>query len=127
MYTLADMSTFSTWLETEFRRRGWNQRKAAAELDIPYQTINDLLRKPNKVPDPPTLRRLADGLKVSLEQLFERAGLPGAQDTPNESRALPESVRGLSEASYAFLSQLKPDELDRFLALWEEQRSRGPQ
>lgn len=121
-------SALGEWLEQEFRRRQWDTlQKASDALDIPVQTIHDLLRKPKKSPRPETMRKLADGLKVSLEQLFDRAGLPPLSDTPTESRATPESVRGLSEASYAFLSQLKPDELERFLALWQEQRNHGPQ
>lgn len=124
-YSVTDMSTFSEWLEQEFESRGWNQRAAGSRLDIPYQTINDLLRKPNKTPDPSTLRKLADGLGVSLEHLFDRAGLPKIDSTPEGVRVAPESVRGLSQQSYDFLQEMTPEELDQYLTVLVQQRRRG--
>ena len=130
MYGKAVMaSTLGEWLEREFERKGWDTLyKASRALDIPVQTIHDLLRKSNKRPSIATLRKLSDGLSVSLEFLFERLGLPpGRGGVPTEGRALPESVRGLTAEGYEFLNRMTPDELERWLKLMEESQRRADQ
>jgi transcriptional regulator with XRE-family HTH domain len=128
MHDTAVMSNnLGEWLEREFERKGWDTlQKASQALDLPVQTIHDVLRKPNKRPSPVTLRKLADGLAVSLEFLFERMRLPSERGgVPTEGRALPESVRGLTEEGYDFLSRMTPAQLERWLRLMEENQRRS--
>lgn len=123
LYETAVMGTsLGEWLEREFDRRGWDTLfKASKNLDLPVQTIHDLLKKPNKTPSPATLRKLSDGLAVSLERLFELIGQGTSRGgVPEGTRALPESVQGLSEESYEYLSRMTPDQLERWIRLLEE-------
>lgn len=119
--TMTMGSTLGDWLDREFARRGWDTLfKASRGLDLPIATLHDLLKKPNKTPSPATLRKLADGLGVSLEHLFALIGQGASRTLPQDGRALPESVQGLSEAGYEYLSRMTPDQLERWLRLLEE-------
>jgi transcriptional regulator with XRE-family HTH domain len=125
MYGIAVMSKFGEWLKTEIAAREWTQSYAAERMGIPLQTLNDIINKPKKDPSPSTLRKIADGLSVSLEQLFERLGYESSNAAPTAGRTLPESVRGLSEETYKLLSQMESDELERYLSVLADRRRRS--
>jgi transcriptional regulator with XRE-family HTH domain len=126
-YTTMATNTLGEWLEREIERRGWDTYfKASVGLDLPIQTIHDIIKGKNKNPAVKTLRKIADGFNVSLEYLFDLMGHPKARPgIPEDGRALPESVKGLSAESFQFLSQMTPDELERWLELMEQTRRPG--
>lgn len=106
MYGTTSMaSDLGTYLEREFRQRGWSQRRAAQETNVPVQTINDLIRKADKTPDLPTLRKLADGLSVSIVRLIELSGyLTGGNEKPDP-------LADLTDEDRAVLDTLSREEL----------------
>lgn len=108
------MTGLSTYLLRELSQRGWSQRKAAIEFGIPVQTLNDIIRNPDKDPDLSTLRKLAAGLKVTVGRLLQVMGedIGGAE--------LPRPIRGLSDEQLAALDQMDDDEFAEFVAFWEK-------
>lgn len=51
------------------KQRSWTYYRLAKESDIPYSTLNTMLRKTN-APTVHTLQKLCTGFGISLEQFF---------------------------------------------------------
>lgn len=117
-------SGLGKWLRAELEARNLTQSQAAELMGLPLQTLNDLIKKPKKKPSPLTLRKIADGLGVSLELIFDHMGHAAKTSTPQEGRVIPESVRGLSEPAYQQLLTMDADELNRYLMFLAERRQR---
>ena len=57
------------------KQRGWTQEKLARESDISYNTLIKLERGGIQNPKIETVIKLADALKVSIDNLIGREGL----------------------------------------------------
>jgi transcriptional regulator with XRE-family HTH domain len=49
--------------------RSWSYYKLAAEANIPYSTLNNMLHRSN-IPTIPTLQKICDGMGISLSDFF---------------------------------------------------------
>lgn len=67
-------SELAAFLEREFERREWSQRRAATELGIDKSTLGKIMNNPEQIPDLRTLRKLAEGLGVGLGKLIALCG-----------------------------------------------------
>jgi transcriptional regulator with XRE-family HTH domain len=56
------------------RQRGWSQERLAREANISYHTLIKLEQNGIKNPKIETVIKLADALKVSLDELVGRKG-----------------------------------------------------
>jgi len=54
------------------KQKGWSQEKLAVESGISYNTIVKLERGKIKNPKIETVAKLADALKVSIDELIDR-------------------------------------------------------
>lgn len=119
----ATMTTgLGAFLRRELDGRGWTQRQASEQLDIPFTTLNNLIHERNE-PDMRTLRKLADGLKVSIVRLMELAGLLGPRDIP-ELGAVPRAIRLLTDEDRALIDSMNVEELEQLLDFVRAQRRR---
>ena len=57
-------------LKTLKNQRGWSNQKLADAANLPVDTVNKILSGSTKNPNTDTLRRLADALEVTLDDLY---------------------------------------------------------
>lgn len=112
-------SDLGTYIAREIKQRGWSQRTASSKLNVPFTTLNNVIHGRNS-PDLATLRKLADGLKVSVVRLLELGGVSiGAEETET-----PGAYRALTESDRAFIDSLSAEELRDFIDYARKQRQR---
>ncbi len=97
----------SDYLKHELDKRGWTRREAADKFGISATALTMLINIPERVPDLPTLRGIADGLKEPLARLLDLAGYPVEREALTPSSLTPEEE--------AFINRLTPQQ--RRLAL----------
>ncbi len=74
--TEVEMGTaFGDYLKREIEARKWNRRTAEQELGVSQSTISDLINT-ERMPDLPTLKKIATKLGVSFAKLLDLAGFP---------------------------------------------------
>lgn len=106
-------NTLGSYLKRELRQRGISQRQASIEWDIPLTTLNGLVRDESE-PSLSTLRKLSDGLSVSVVRLLELSGVPSRLLTEDEA---PAAWRALTEEDRKFIDSLTVQELREFVDL----------
>lgn len=83
-------------------QKGWTNYRLAKESDITYSTLNSLLRSSSSFPSIPTLRRICDGLGITLEQFFAEKEPVVVTEEQREHllrwQRLPEADKVLAEA-----------------------------
>jgi transcriptional regulator with XRE-family HTH domain len=97
--------------------KGWSQRQAAAELGIPFTTLNNIIHGRNE-PDVATLRKLASSFKVTMGRLIQAMG-----DDP-EGTLLPRPLRSLSPETLRYIDEMDEEEFAEFLEAWEKIKGR---
>ncbi len=100
-------AALSEFLKHELDKRGWSRREAADKFGISPTALTMLINIPDRIPDLPTLRGIADGLKQPLARLLELAGYPVERDALTPSSLTPKEE--------AFIARLSPEQ--RRLAL----------
>ncbi len=122
-WAITTMSTgLGAFLRRELDGRGWSQRQASERLDIPFTTLNNLLHGRNE-PDFKTLRKLADGLKVSIVRLLEVAGFLDPKDVPGAD-GVPAPIRRLTDEDRALIDSMSVEALEQLLDFVRAQRRR---
>lgn len=103
----AGMSTaLGDYLKREIEQRGWNRRTAEAKLELSQSTISDIINT-KRMPDLPTLKKLADKLEVSFAKLLDLAGFPvGPMPTSKLTEEEEEAFNRLSSKQRAALIEL---------------------
>ncbi len=128
-YGAATMGEFGNFLLRQFGQLGIDQAEAARRMKMSPSTLNEIINKPDRVPSAKSLRKLAAVIGISVDELSYQAEKAVANATEpagaGGERKMPESVRGLSESSFAYLSQMTPDELERWLSLLKQNRNRA--
>lgn len=83
--------SFAQWLTREMELKGFgdNQSKLAAYLGTGASTVNAWLTR-GAVPQPPLVRKLADVLKVPVEEVMARAGHLAPVESPEVPGVIPE-------------------------------------
>lgn len=84
------------------RENNWTVYHLAKESGLSYSSLNNLFRR-NTEPTLPTLRKICDGLGVSLSAFFDDADTPITAAYSQDERALIELYRALSKADRALL------------------------
>jgi transcriptional regulator with XRE-family HTH domain len=97
---MADLAGF---LEREFSRRQWSIRKAEAALGIDKSTLGKILNDRDQIPRLPTLKKLADGLGITLGKLIAEAGFIIGDDPRAEQMLL-----GLTDEQIEWWLNLPP-------------------
>jgi transcriptional regulator with XRE-family HTH domain len=115
-------SGLGAFLRRELDGRGWTQRQASEQLEIPFTTLNNLLHGRNE-PDLKTLRKLADGLKISIVRLLEIAGFLDPRETPGAGD-MPAPIRRLTDEDRALIDSMSVEELEQLLDFVRAQRRR---
>lgn len=101
------------FIKQEIKGRGWSQRQAAAQMDVPFTTLNSLIHGRNE-PDLVTLRKLAAGLKVTVGRLLQ------AMNESGEGAALPRPLRSLDAERLAYIDNMDEEEFAEFLDAWRK-------
>ncbi len=96
------MGELAGFLEREFARRQWSDRRAARELGIDKSTLGKILNNPEQVPDLRTLKKLAEGLNVAIGRLVALAGFPLGAGVSEEA------MLGLSDEQIAWWLSIPP-------------------
>lgn len=68
-------SQLAAQIEAERRRLGWSRRQMALNAKVSPSTIEKIIRD-NRLPDLPTLAKIADGLNVPLATVLAWCGYP---------------------------------------------------
>lgn len=84
------------------QRYDGNQREAARRMGVPVQTLNDLIINPEKVPNLLTLRKIANGVGVSIVTLIDLAGFGPVEE---EAIRIVVSMGLLEESRFELLHQ----------------------
>lgn len=77
-------------------QKGWSSQRLADAANLPVDTLNKILSGSTKNPNPETLRRLADALGVSPEEL---RSVSAPQSEPAQQK--PEDLSALYERQHA--------------------------
>lgn len=110
--TLA-MADLAAYLEREMKQQGWSLRRAAEAWGVDKSTLSLLLNNPDRTPDLKTLKKLAEGLGVSLARLIELTGFDlGQRDDP--------ALYGLTEEERKILRGLSPQKRAALLRMIRE-------
>lgn len=117
--TIMSANDLGEYLAREIRQRGWSQRGAAAKLGMAPTTLNNMIHG-RYSPDLATLRKIADGLSVSVVALIEMAGI---RVRPEAARP-PGAYDELTDLDRAFLDSLSADELRDIIDYSRRQRER---
>ena len=80
-------------LETLMEQKDWSIYRLAKESDIPYSSLNNLFQR-NTEPTLPTLRKICDGLDISLSDFFDE-GSTAVTEYSAEERKLVSLYRSL--------------------------------
>jgi transcriptional regulator with XRE-family HTH domain len=80
-----------------------SQRAAARTVGLPYTTLHGILAS-SRVPELPTLQKIAEGLKLPLARLQELAGFSLTGDNPKD-----DPLYGLTEEHRDMLRRLSPE------------------
>ena len=102
-------AALSDFLKHELEKRGWTRREAADKFGISPTALTMLINIPDRIPDLPTLRGIANGLKEPLARLLALAGYPVERDALTPSTLTPDEE--------AFISRLTPEQRRLALAL----------
>lgn len=100
---MISMSDLGKYLLREFDQRGWSMRAAAREIGMSFTTLHGVVNGAG-TPELPTLRKLADGLKVPLRRLQELAGFVLDDGEPKA-----DPLYGLNDEQRDFLRSLSPE------------------
>ena len=84
------------------RENNWTVYHLAKESGLSYSSLNNLFRR-NTEPTLPTLRKICDGLGVSLSAFFDDADTPITAAYSQDERALIELYRALSKADRSLI------------------------
>lgn len=89
-------------LESFMNQKQWTVYKLAKESDIPYSSLNNLFQR-NTEPTLPTLRKICDGLGISLSDFFSDERTPAITEYSTEERKLLSLYRSLKTSDKKLL------------------------
>lgn len=97
-------------IDRYIQQRGWSIRRASREWGMNDSTIGKIINTPSRVPEPPTMRKLAVGMGMSLGDLYRLCGMGDPPDVEEADRQLVEAaIHGLSKSDLETLSQIPPE------------------
>lgn len=74
-------------IESYMEQKEWTLYKLAKESDIPYSSLSNLFQR-NTEPTLPTLRKICEGLNISLSDFFKDECIPPLTEYSAEERKL---------------------------------------
>ncbi len=74
-------------IESYMEQKEWTVYRLAKEADIPYSSLSNLFQR-NTEPTLPTLRKICEGLGISLSDFFRDECIPSAIEYSADERKL---------------------------------------
>lgn len=104
-------------IERHISGNGWSIRDAARQWGMNDSTIGKILNDPARIPRPPTMRKLASGMGLSIQRLYALCGIADSVEVEDADRDLVRAaIYGMTAADLDLLSRMNPEQKAAMLA-----------
>jgi transcriptional regulator with XRE-family HTH domain len=122
------ISVLAAYLRSELDSRGWTVSDLSRSADIAHSTLSHILNKPDVLPTPETIVKIASALGVEAADLTSKIGYAVDRASTPDVRLI-RLARSIADRPWLadradLLLRLSPEEFDELLDLIEFRRNR---